>query len=85
MSRIIGVACDNCGILDVEVNPYTGGITEDSFPRNNWISLNQWGSQEEGVVDGEEIHICSTQCLFDFSKKALEGESVEEHHHHEQD
>jgi hypothetical protein len=84
MSRVLGVACDKCGTLDVELNPDSFSV-EDMFPRNGWISLNEWG--EDGVVGPIEIHICSLKCLAEFSAEALANEHTheegEDHHHHE--
>lgn len=79
MARIIGLACDNCGQLDVEVN-YSIGVNEDSFPRNGWISLTQWADEGDPGGPEEDLHICSTECLKDFVLK-IEEESHEGHDH----
>lgn len=85
MSRVIGVACDNCGVLDVEVN-LRDPMGEDYFPRKGWVALTQFEGEDAGELAGEDIHVCSSQCLFDFAKRTLETESSEEHgHSHEQD
>ena len=83
MSRVLGIACDRCGTLDVELNPNSFSV-EDMFPRDGWISLNEWG--EDGAIVLVEIHLCSLKCLAEFSAEALENEHTqdnEEEHNHE--
>lgn len=79
MARIIGLACDNCGVLDVEVN-YLMGTTEDSFPRDGWISLTQWGEDGDPGKPEEDVHLCSTECLKNFAMQ-IEEEPEEGHDH----
>ena len=79
MSRVIGLACDNCGKLDVEVN-YEFGVNEDSFPRDGWVSLIQWGDAGDPGPATDDIHICSIQCLRDFVSK-IEDVPEEDHGH----
>ena len=76
MGRVVGVICDNCEALDVEINPHDRMI-EDKFPRNGWISINQW-SNDEGRLDDDEIHVCSPQCFYGFAKKVMESLPPEE-------
>lgn len=91
MSRIVGVACDNCGNLDVGVSEYSDEFryTEDNFPRNGWISLNQWAEGDKmryAMADGPEIHVCSAKCLQEFATKYANGELDHDHdqdHNHE--
>jgi len=79
MSRIIGVVCDNCGGLDVEVDPGLD-INEDSFPRNGWISLTEWDTDEESRP-GPELNVCGTSCLKEFAHKVHVDEEHEGHTH----
>jgi hypothetical protein len=79
MSRVLGVACDSCGTLDIAVKP-SMRITEDDFPRQGWISLVQWTGEEKGTPD-DEIHICSVECLVSFSNAALANENDQPHDH----
>jgi len=81
MSRIVGVVCDHCGTLDVEIN--SNDRYEDIFPRNGWLSINEWG--EPGEPTSDSIHICSLSCLTEFAGKALHEEqhSSERPHEHE--
>lgn len=83
MGRVVGVACDNCGSLDVELFSYHEEFkySEDSFPRNGWISLNQWNSVEDKMryaEPGEELHICSSKCLKEFGEKYYSANLEEE-------
>lgn len=74
MGRIVGVACDNCGTLDVEVSEGEFKYSEDNFPRNGWLSINQWQEADNmryAMAEGVEIHICSASCLKEFSDKYL--------------
>jgi hypothetical protein len=80
MSRILGVACDSCGTLDIEINPSIN-FTEDDFPRRGWVSLTEWNGEEKGVAEADEIHLCSVECLASFSNVALSSENETSHDH----
>lgn len=83
MARVLGVVCDNCGMLDVELNYYLNNVTEDSFPRDGWLSLTQWGDESEPGPIGEDLHLCCVDCLTDFVHKLSPHSDEETEHHHE--
>lgn len=78
MSRIYGVLCDGCGISDIVS---AEGFYEDTVPRNKWISLNVY--DENGDVEGKELHACTGACLEMVSKKlrGLDTNIIPTHNH----
>jgi hypothetical protein len=78
MSRIVGIACDACGKTDIEINA-PSALAEDSFPRNNWLSMNQW--DDKGNCVGEEAHLCSFECMKTFVDMVLNHNHDDGHPH----
>lgn len=83
MTFIYGVVCETCKTVDAVTRESI--FSEDSLPRNGWISVSFWEGEEEGNVDGPEYHLCSPKCLMEFAKNTTQtttpSEKPEEHNH----